>query len=292
MKIVNKTGTEGMAGITSDHPSIRYFGKWNNGSKELITMLMRFEKAMGLAVMVTLLFSFIGCVNHTQINEAGEVPLPFPHVPPDDPALVPVSRPERPGWMDRHNDMVKKVTRNQKIVFIGDSITEFWEDQGISAWGELNTAYDNKITNLGISADKTQHVIWRLENGEFPFGIDPEYVVLLIGTNNYENTPESIAAAIGKIIRIINIRSPLSKIILVSLLPRVGHGSTYTISNNAVNAIIKGYDGYLGVTCLDIAPYYLNSDGTQNETLFVADKVHLESAGYYLWMAKLMEIIE
>jgi lysophospholipase L1-like esterase len=254
-------------------------------------MLVRFEKAMGLAIMVTLVFSFIGCVNHTQINEAGEVSLPFPLVPPDDPALVPVPRPEQSGWMDRHNGMVKKVTRNQKIVFIGDSITAQWEYEGISALGELNAAYNNKITNLGIGGDQTQHVIWRLENGEFPAGIDPEYVVLLIGTNN-RDTPESIAAGIGKIIRIINIRSPSSKIILVSLLPVVSHNHDYTIRNNAVNAIIKGYDGYLGITYLDIAPCYLNSDGTLNTALFIADKVHLESAGYYIWMEKLMEIIE
>jgi lysophospholipase L1-like esterase len=255
-------------------------------------MLMRLEKAMRLAIMFTLAFSFIGCVNHTQINEAGEVSLPFPHVPPDDPALVPVPRPELEGWTVRHNDVINNVKRNQKIVFIGDSITALWQVHGISAWGELNTAYNNKITNLGIGGDQTQHVIWRLENGEFPVGIDPEYVVLMIGTNNHDSTPQSIAAAIGKIIRIINVHSPSSKIILVSILPFIGHDSVYTIRNNAVNAIIKGYDGYLGVTYLDITPYYLNSDGTQNETLFLEDKVHLESPGYYLWMEKLMEIIE
>ena len=37
--------------------------------------------------------------------------------------------------------------------------------------------------NLGIGGDRTQHVLWRLDNGNID-GIKPKLAVLMIGTNN------------------------------------------------------------------------------------------------------------
>ena len=50
---------------------------------------------------------------------------------------------------------------------------EIWDQY----YGKLNAA------NFGISGDKTQHVLWRIDQGELD-GISPKVVVLLIGTNN------------------------------------------------------------------------------------------------------------
>src|SRR5688572_6722176 len=53
---------------------------------------------------------------------------------------------------------------NVDVLFLGDSITEGWAGNGKELWKEryakLNAA------NFGISGDRTQHVLWRLENGE------------------------------------------------------------------------------------------------------------------------------
>jgi beta-glucosidase len=195
-------------------------------------------------------------------------------------------------WVDRHNDKINNVIINQKIIFIGDSITQGWE--GTEAWAVLNQRYDNKITNLGFSGDRTQNVIWRLENGEFPVGINPENVVIMIGTNNsFERyAPEAIASGIGKILKIINDNSPSARIILLSILPcGSGNNDEYTQRNNAVNEIIKKYDGYLGISYLDIAQYYVDSNGALKKELFT-DRLHLSSDGYHLWKEKIMEIIE
>jgi lysophospholipase L1-like esterase len=135
----------------------------------------------------------------------------------DESALIPASVSVQ-WWEDRHNELSNHVIPNQKIILIGDSLTHGWE--GTAPWTELKVKYADKITNLGFAADKTQHVIWRLQNGEFPVGINPEYVVLLIGSNNTQNRPQAIAAGIEKIITIINQNAPVTHIILVSLLPR------------------------------------------------------------------------
>jgi len=218
--------------------------------------------------------------------------LPIPDVSPTDTAVVPVSRPDRDGWMPRHEKLLANVRYNQKIVFIGDSITHLYEGvTGTPSWTLMSSQYSNKLTNLGIGGDQTQHVIWRLQNGEFPTGINPEYVVLLIGTNNRQG-PESIAAGIGKIIQTINAASPSTKIILMGIFPRgTGIDDENTVRNYAVNNIIKNYHGYLNVIWLDIGQYYLNQDGSLKTDLFT-DNLHLSQAGYEIWREKLMGLIK
>jgi len=237
-------------------------------------------------VALTLLsFSFIFACN----DDKKDCQIPIPEVASNDLAIVPVGRDEE-WWTNRHNDRINnKVIKDQKIIFIGNSITHWWEEE--ASWTTLNQQYNYKITNLGYMGDQTQNVIWRLENGEFPVGINPEYVVIMIGTNNTVSEPESIAAGIGKIAKIINKNSPSSRIILVSLLPRgSGNEDEDTIRNNAVNEIIKKYDGCLGVTYLDLAQYYINNNLLKYE-LFT-DMLHLSPAGYDIWKDKIMEIIK
>ena len=217
--------------------------------------------------------------------------LPVPRVPANDPALVPASRTTR-WWVLRHNGKIlDNVIKDQKIVFIGDSITQGYEYDGLAAWEALNKEYGNKITNLGFSADSTEHVIWRLENGEFPEGINPDYVVLMIGTNN-KGAPESTAAGIGKIVRIINSRSPESRILLFSILPRgEGMDDPDTKKNNEINKLIQKYDGYLNIRYIDIVPYYVTKKGELREELFARDKLHLSAKGYDIWKDRIIAAI-
>ena len=206
-----------------------------------------------------------------------------PDVSSNDTAIVAAARTTLNWWMPRHHGVIATQKPNQKIIFIGDSITHWFDrSPGIWNWTLLSKQYDRRITNLGFGGDLTQHVIWRLNNGEFPAGINPEYVVLMIGTNNRQ-APESIAAGIWEIIKIIDTKSPGTKIILMSLLPRgTGLTDVNTIRNYLVNDIISGYDGYLNVKYLDITEHYVNPDGTLKAELF-SDRLHPNMAGYNFW---------
>jgi len=213
-------------------------------------------------------------------------------VTPDDSALVPISKADQ-LWLDKHNDKKNNVVKNQKIIFIGDSITRGFED--FDTWTKIKIKYNDKITNLGFSGDFTQHVIWRLENGEFPVGINPEFVVLLIGINNVYNNyhTESIAAGIGKICNIINQNSPVTKIILLSILPcGIGNNDINTINSYAVNEIIKKYNGHKNIEYVDIGQYYIDNNGILKDELFGNDKLHLNKSGYDFLSEKLIEIIQ
>ena len=234
-------------------------------------------------VYAAAILCFVGCISRGTETEE----IPVPDVSLNDPAVVPASRSSR-WWINRHNEKVNTVVYGQKIIFIGDSITQGFE--GLEAWKALHTKYNHKITNLGFSGDKTEHVIWRLENGEYPEGINPEFVVLMIGTNN-GNEPASTAAGIGKIIRLINTNSPETRILLFALLPRgSGINDPDTIRNYTVNAIIKNYDGFLNVTYIDMGTGFIKETGALKKELF-SDRLHLTREGYAVWKDIIIDAI-
>jgi lysophospholipase L1-like esterase len=182
-------------------------------------------------------------------------------------------------WLERHNTIISNLKANQKIIFIGDSITQAWETDGYSAWQELNILYNNKISNHGIAGDGIQHVLWRLENGEFPAWLKPEYVVLMIGTNNSLTIdPSIVAEGISLIIQHIKTKSPETQVLLFSLLPS-GY-TNHTIRNDTINQIIKTDYNY---TFIDIFDLYIKEDWLIDNTLFLNDNVHLSLAGYNIW---------
>ena len=85
-------------------------------------------------------------------------------------------------WMDRHNNIVKRnKTEETDLIFIGNSIIHHWEDTGADSWNHFFSKYNP--VNMGFGGDQTQHVLWRLENGELDH-INPGLAVILIGTNN------------------------------------------------------------------------------------------------------------
>src|SRR5688572_21858341 len=103
------------------------------------------------------------------------------------------------------------------VLFLGDSITAGWA-RAPHIWehyyGKMQPA------NFGIGGDQTQHVIWRITNGELD-GISPKVAVLMLGTNNTgTHTAEEIAAADRKIVGMIREKLPNTKVLVLAIFPR------------------------------------------------------------------------
>ena len=84
-----------------------------------------------------------------------------------------------------------------------------------------------RAANFGISGDRTQHLLWRIQNGEIEV-IHPKLIILEIGLNNtgterdgktFRNTTPEIVEAIQVIVREIRRRLPESKILLMGITP-------------------------------------------------------------------------
>lgn len=84
-------------------------------------------------------------------------------------------------WQQRHEGLLAQTENSrgdQKITFIGDSITEGWGGNGKNVWNQYYAP--RHAYNYGIGGDQTQHVLWRIANNEFD-GLKSTASVIMIG---------------------------------------------------------------------------------------------------------------
>lgn len=205
--------------------------------------------------------------------------------PPVHVATTPVPR-EDGWWVERHALLNERAAGDDvKLVFLGDSITQGWEGAGKDVW---ETAYgDRGAINLGIGGDRTEHVLWRLENGNLPDSLQPELVVLMIGTNNTgANTPDEIADGVTAIVRTLWLELSKTDILVLSIFPRGKDGEdTRRQVNEGANDRIAKLPELFGddrVRVLDIGERFLEADGTLSEEI-MPDLLHLSPEGYTRW---------
>jgi lysophospholipase L1-like esterase len=193
-----------------------------------------------------------------------------------------IPMPREGGWMARHNKMNERVKQgNVDLVFIGDSITQGWEGGGKKVWEKF---YGKRnAVNLGISGDRTQHVIWRLQNGNLT-GIAPKLAVIMIGTNNSgTNTPEDIADGVKEIVKVLQAKTPRTKILILGVFPRGPDAANKQRQvNEKTNAIIKTFADNKQIHYLDIGQKFLQDDGTLSKDI-MPDLLHLNERSYTIW---------
>jgi lysophospholipase L1-like esterase len=197
-------------------------------------------------------------------------------------AATPESRPDAKGWTDRHEAMNARVKQgNVDLIFIGDSITHGWESGGKKVW-EKFYAQRNAV-NLGISGDRTQHVLWRLDHGNID-GISPKLAVVMIGTNNTsQNTPEEIVDGIKAIVERLRTKLPETKVLLMAIFPRGPNNDDprRQVAMKVNEALPNLADGRI-VQYIDIAPMLLAADGTLAKPI-MSDLLHPTAKGYAIW---------
>jgi lysophospholipase L1-like esterase len=211
--------------------------------------------------------------------------------------------PRDKGWEKRHETFVGIAKRgNVDLLFLGDSITDAWggEGHGTNGGHKIFTSkfVPMKAANFGIGGDRTQHVIWRLQNGELD-GIKPKVVQLMIGTNNSngsDNTAEEIADGVKGIIDEIKKKSPSTKVLLLAVFPR-NTGKDDAAKKiqkdkiDKVNSIIsKLDDGGKSVKFLDIGSKFKDASGALPKEL-MPDQLHLSEKGYEIWANAVESVI-
>ncbi|CAF0793468.1 unnamed protein product [Didymodactylos carnosus] len=186
------------------------------------------------------------------------------------------------AWFDRHNAFVLQTQTNAsniRVVFLGDSITAGWLSGARSIWNQ-HYASRNAV-NYGIGGDRTQHILWRIRNGELT-GLKPKLVVLKIGTNNIgADTGDDIAKGIETIVRDIRTMLPQTRILLLGVLPR--NNGRFNDKITRVNTVISALDDSYWIKYLDMTWSFQNSVDQVKPELFTADLLHLAVPGYQMW---------
>lgn len=198
-------------------------------------------------------------------------------------AIVPVSRDARS--LPRQNTVLQRAKDNPgpcDIAFIGDSITQGWEGSGKNVWA--NYYGKRKCLNFGVGGDRTQHVLWRFENGQLD-GIKPKAAVLMIGTNNSnrdDNTEADILEGVQAIVAQLRQRLPDTKLVVVGIFPR---GATFSNQRGKIlqvnQALAKLADGKM-IHYLDFGSQLIEADGSISKAI-MPDALHLSEKGYEIW---------
>jgi N-acetylglucosamine-6-sulfatase len=198
---------------------------------------------------------------------------------------VPEARTETTGkwawWPARHAAKVAETKAGGgEVIFLGDSITQGWETVGKAAW-ERHFA-PRKAANYGFGGDSTQHVLWRVKNGEFD-NASPKAIVLLIGTNHARHgdfTPEQIAAGIRALLDALAEKCPRAKVLLLGILPRGPDAADpWRRKCEAVNALLPALADGKRVHHLNVNTKLLTADGTLPKEI-APDLLHLSPKGY------------
>ena len=231
-------------------------------------------------MMIVMMLCAVACVEAARKPEAkAELPI----------TVVPLKRLE-PEWRaERHAEKVVQAKQGKaEFVMIGDSITHYWNKQ--RNYKETFSKYNT--LNLGFGGDRTQNVIWRIQNGEID-GISPKLVTIMIGTNNISrDKPADIALGIKTIVAELRKRLPDSKIVIFSIFPRNHprvNGDFEQVKE--VNKLIPSIADNKHVFHVDINKNFLDDNGKLKAELYGRDLLHLSNKGYEVWANALQPLL-
>ncbi len=213
---------------------------------------------------------------------------PLPVVPSGvSPATIPTPRND---WVSRVQKTLTQTKGKQfDLVFDGDSITDYWQSKGKEVWTQHYGAF--RAVDFGISADKVENLLWRLEQGQVD-GLDPKLVVLMIGTNNSaRDSVDEIVEGIKTVTAEYLKRCPHAHLLLLGIFPRSPKASEPIRAKLAdINKKIATLQSDR-VTFMDIGPKFLEPDGTLTAEI-MPDFLHPSAKGYQIWADAIQPVVD
>ena len=192
-------------------------------------------------------------------------------------ATAPIGRMDIGWWQARFQQTLaaKKVDPNARIVWLGDSITQFWQrestlgyDNILPVWMKYYAPYN--ALDFGFVGDMTSSLIWRLDHGQVS-GLHPALTIILIGANNLGRVhwPASMTVpGIETVVHLTHEKLPGSHILLLGVLPSIR--SNWVDQQTAlINAALAArYAHSAVVTFVNVGPVLLR-DGKPDPALYV-----------------------
>lgn len=209
---------------------------------------------------------------------------------PSDPADRAVPRTDQ-NSMAAHTQLLEKARKGGiDIYFVGDSITRRW---GATDYPDLLANWRQNFfgwnaADFGWGADKTQNILWRLENGELD-GVHPKVIVILAGTNNVGAEPvdaakvAEITRGLSAILHICQQKAPRATIILTAIFPRNDNVALMPTIDQ-INANIARLADGRKVRYLNVNSQLADKDGRLFEGMMnERDNLHPTLRGYQVW---------
>lgn len=251
-----------------------YFADGRNAMRKLLVLRQHLGSSVPLAA------AFAACMALGPAGRAETVACgPFAHerLPTASPSPYP-SAVERAKWISQ---AVRST--HYSLLFFGDSLTEGWDE---AVW-EASLASRGAL-NAGVSGDRTENLLWRLQNGNLA-GPPPNVAVVLIGTNDLAagRSPELAADGIRAVLEALRQHFPDTRILLLGLLPRE-EAATAPLRTAAtrVNRLIRECADGEHIVYAEIGDVLLDDRGRLISAI-APDGLHFTAHGYELLASRL-----
>lgn len=187
-------------------------------------------------------------------------------------------------WFKLHARFMEQGAQgNIDILFLGDSITAFWQSPWARRLWESTYAV-RRSANFAIGGDTTENILWRIRDGELR-DVRPKVVVLLAGINDLilRGEPANVVQGIMDILSEVQALLPDTKVLVLAIFPSAQPGSRRRKLIDEANAMLcTRLEGRSRTLFVDIGSRFLKSDGTVSRTV-MPDRVHLSTRGYRIW---------
>jgi lysophospholipase L1-like esterase len=209
---------------------------------------------------------------------------PFTEAPLGPPA------PREARWPVQEFEKINAAVRTQpyRVLFLGDSLVERFDPE---LWRQHMEP--RGVLNAGVSGDRTEHLLWRLQHGHLD-GPPPAAIVVLIGTNDltHDRSPEIVAEGIRADLQYLRQRLPAARTGLLGLWPRgMWPDAPLRGAILAVNRLIRDCGDDRSVFYADIGGLLLDPDGRLAPEIS-PDRLHFSGLGYARLMPRLDALID
>jgi len=265
---------------------------------------MRHLRVFAAILLASTLFTAVTLAQTAAPTAAPPTTRPQRAPAPQPSATIPVIQAGKDRVHQQYVDLVHK--GGIDLLFIGDSITDNMHSAdplhgGKAVWDQYYAPLH--AANIGIGADRTQNVLWRLQNGELD-GFKAKVIVLLLGTNNVtpanaapravRNTNADVVAGMKLVVNEIRTRQPQAKLILMAIFPRGRTGDDpYRQPIKEINAELAKLDDGQNIFYTDINDKFLAPDGSiPMDVMPDQPALHPNDKGYHIWADGIIDKIK
>lgn len=242
------------------------------------------------STLLVVLVAFAGCAAPKDVAPAQAEPAATP-APKVNTAVIAATRTD-PWILERQAECVRRAREAARadVIFLGDSITQGWEGEGAEHWQRAFAPLG--ALNLGVSGDRTENVLWRLEQA--PIGrLNPKAIVLLIGTNNLghgTHTGEETLAGVQRVIETLRNQAPQARLFVLEVFPRGERFNSMRGELAQLNQALRARQAELGCQTLAIGDRWVQRDGSIS-SVDMPDHLHLSAAAYGEWADALAPVL-
>jgi beta-glucosidase len=243
---------------------------------------MGFVRVLGLAGL-----AWVCCVEAGQAQPA----LRCGHFTQDQ---LPAPEPREAAAPRKRFEQINAAVKSQpyRVLFFGDSLTERFETwDAPEVWRQHMVP--RGVLNAGVNGDRTEHLRWRLENGNLA-GPPPQAAVLWIGTNDlgHERSVEVTAEGIRAGLAVLRQRLPNAPILLLGLTPRgAAPDAKLRAPIREVNNLIRSCGDDATIVFADIGGVLLDPQGRLTPEI-APDRLHFSRLGYERLAPELDRLID